>query len=151
MRTFLGLALCAAVGLAGCGDDTGSFDGAMNLDLAGQDLSSAMNSDLAGTHLVTVSPNGTLTFAPAALTIPHGDTVFWQWNAGSHTVTSGSGGSPDGKFCSGAPSNPSVGACSAEGGHPAGFQYEHTFPTAGTFPYFCNVHGATMAGTITVN
>ena len=26
----------------------------------------------------------------------------------------------------------------------------HTFPTAGTFPYFCEVHGAMMTGTVIV-
>jgi plastocyanin len=28
--------------------------------------------------------------------------------------------------------------------------FDRTFPTAGTFPYFCTVHGSMMTGTIVV-
>ena len=146
MRACFGLIFLAAVGLGGCGDDVGGLD----MNVSPQDLSGTLNSDLAGVHLVTVSPNGTLAYAPSTITIPAGDTVLWTWAAGSHTVTSGSAGVADGKFCSGSPTNPSVAACSAESGHAAGFMYEHQFPTAGSFPYFCNVHGAIMGGTIVV-
>src|SRR5207302_11122436 len=47
---------------------------------------------------VTVSDSG---FAPASATVAAGGTVTWTWSgaANNHTVTSGSGGSPDGKFC----------------------------------------------------
>jgi len=33
----------------------------------------------------------------------------------------------------------------------SGGKFQHTFTTAGTFPYFCGVHTTMMTGTITVN
>ena len=71
-------------------------------------------------------------------TIPAGSTIQWYWVYGSHSTTSGScpsGCVPDGLWDSGI-------------GHDT--SYEHTFPTAGTYPYFCLVHGAMMQGTVIV-
>jgi len=71
-------------------------------------------------------------------TIPVGTTVEWRWVSGSHSVTSGTctvGCNPDGQFDSG------VGS---------GMTFTHVFPSAGTFPYFCRVHGAMMTGTVIV-
>jgi plastocyanin len=33
----------------------------------------------------------------------------------------------------------------------SGSKFQHTFTTAGSFPYFCEVHLQMMTGTITVN
>ena len=86
-----------------------------------------------------------IAFRPAKLTVKAGATVTWtQTDPGVHTVTSGtvaqdSGGvtpQPDGKFGSGQLAT--------------GKTFKHTFDTAGSYPYFCEIHPATMRGTITV-
>jgi plastocyanin len=74
-------------------------------------------------------------FSPAALEVAKGTVVTWTNNDGTtHTVTSGTNGSKDGKF------NQEISG-SAEG--------SVTFDTAGTFTYFCSIH-STMKGTVTV-
>jgi plastocyanin len=81
-----------------------------------------------------VNANGSLQFAPNHTTITHGQSVCWQNTAGfEHTVTSDDGTSFNSDL-------------------PAGNIFVHTFPTAGTFTYHCNIHQASgMTGTITVN
>ena len=69
-------------------------------------------------------------------TINVGDTVMWTWNSGIHTTTSGNCCTGDGKWDSGV--------------HGVPFNFSHTFDTAGSFPYFCVVHGAMMTGTVIV-
>ena len=90
----------------------------------------------AATHVVTQSG---FTFSPSSLTIDQGDTVQWNWTAGSHTVTSGPPTCvADGLF--NMPLNSSTPTQS------------FVFNSDGTFPYFCSPHcGAAMTGTITVN
>jgi len=76
-------------------------------------------------------------FEPANLTIPVGTTVTWSWVGGFHDVT------PTGNPVftpSGAPV-------------PSPNSYSHTFNSAGTYLYFCSVHGSAnsgMRGTIVV-
>ncbi len=81
---------------------------------------------------------GGLIFTPANVTIHVGDTIQWTWAGNSHSSTSGIPGQPDGLWDSGI--------------HNAGFVFSHTFATAGTFAYFCSVHGACcgMVGSATV-
>jgi len=71
-------------------------------------------------------------------TIHAGSTVQWNWVSGAHTTTSGS--------C--------AGACSPDGNWDSGIMssgtFNHTFPTAGTFPYHCTIHGSIMTGTVMV-
>jgi plastocyanin len=94
-----------------------------------------------------------MTFSPSTVTINVGDTVRWTWTGSlPHTVTSGAPGAVDGKFCSvPAGTTPSVATCDsisyAQGN---GAVYSNTFTSAGTFPYFCEVHGAMMSGTVIV-
>ncbi len=87
-----------------------------------------------------------IAYRPANLTVTPGTTVTWsQKDAGEHTVTSGTivqGGAgvtekPDGKFDSGD---------IATGG-----TYKFKFDEAGTYPYFCEIHPATMRGEVTVS
>lgn len=87
----------------------------------------------AGTEQVGLT--GSLTFSPSSLTIPVGTTVRWRnEQAIFHTIT------PDGhsEWTRATVSN-------------VGDTFEHTFNTAGTFPYFCEPHlNQGMTGTITV-
>jgi plastocyanin len=74
----------------------------------------------------------------ATSTIHAGETVEWVWVNGSHSTTSGAcplGCVPDGLWDSG------IGQ---------GMTFQHAFPSAGTFPYFCLVHGTMMQGTVIV-
>jgi len=76
-------------------------------------------------------------------TIQVGDTVHWVWDEGFHDVRSVNGSAE--AFDSGAPTT--------------GATFDHTFTKAGTFTYYCSVHGndngngtaSGMAGTITVS
>lgn len=69
-------------------------------------------------------------------TIRAGATVMWTWVSGTHSTTSGTCCTADGKWDSGTKSSGS---------------FSHTFPTAGNFPYFCSVHLAAMTGNVVVN
>ena len=94
---------------------------------------------------VTVTVNGSCNyyscsvfFMPASVTIHRGDTVQWIWNSNNHSTTSGSPGMPNGLWDSGILNQ--------------GATFSHTFNIAGTFPYYCTVHGQCcgMTGTVTV-
>lgn len=89
------------------------------------------------TEAATAAPGGEERQAPIgnfvlpSLTVSTGTTVVWSNQDGvPHTATA-----DDGEFNSGTLSE--------------GDRYEHTFDTAGTFAYFCEVH-PTMTGEITV-
>ncbi len=73
-------------------------------------------------------------------TIPVGTTISWVWVNGLHSTVSGS-----------CPS----GNCTPNGiwqsTEDSGITFDHTFATAGTFPYYCSVHGSPMQGTVIVN
>jgi plastocyanin len=101
-------------------------------------------------HTVMVGAQGGIAFTPATLPIRVGDTVRWVWESSFHNVVSGSVvngvGTADGLFCS-----PNDTACGSAPILNMGDSYQHTFPAAGTFPYFCSPHASTgMVGTIVV-
>ncbi|HEU4930251.1 MAG TPA: plastocyanin/azurin family copper-binding protein [Candidatus Krumholzibacteria bacterium] len=77
-------------------------------------------------------------FSPATATISQGDSVTWVWvgGAGTHTVTEGT------------PPNPPSPLFDSPQKSSGTFGYR--FNIAGTYPYFCRVHGASMSGTIIV-
>ncbi|MBI3913559.1 MAG: LysM peptidoglycan-binding domain-containing protein [Chloroflexi bacterium] len=78
-----------------------------------------------------------IAFLPTTLTLARGSTVTWtNIDTVSHTVSSGAPGQLSGVFRSNqlAP----------------GQTFSFAFNTAGTFPYFCEIHGAAMQGTITI-
>ena len=85
-----------------------------------------------GEQLVTVENND---FDPGSKAISVGQTVLWQWAAGSagHNVTwvnqSGTGNS----------ATQSTGT------------YSRTFDTAGTYDYYCTIHGLSMSGSVVVH
>jgi len=70
------------------------------------------------------------------ITISAGTQVRWTNNHVTHTVTSGTPGSPSGVFNS--------------GNLPNGSSYQFTFSNAGSFPYYCDIHQS-MTATVTVN
>ncbi len=86
---------------------------------------------------VTVGDGGFF-FFPPSVTIDPGDTVTWTWSGSGHSSTSGTPGQPSGFWDSGVRSQ--------------GATFSHTFPAAGSFPYFCSPHGACcgMVGSVTV-
>jgi plastocyanin len=156
-----GVVAAMALGAAGCGGDDSTSVGPSTVpsaDLAvsgGGDAGGGGGGDMATgttaqTVMVMVGPNGTNTFSPATVTIHPGDTVTWTWVSGLHTVTSGTPGAADGKFCN-VSGTPSVTACnSVSYAQSTGATYSQTdvFKTPGTYPYFCEVHGAAMTGTV---
>ncbi len=81
-----------------------------------------------------------LSFDPATLVVSRGDTVEWNWSAGIHTVTSGTG------FA-----DPNVGALfDAPLDSANNFTYVF-FDTVGAYPYHCTPHQLDgMTGTIVV-
>jgi plastocyanin len=89
---------------------------------------------------------GGFNFVPATVSIAPGDTVQWNWSSGGHNVISGSACTANNVFCS--PSNMNCGAAPLSN---MGAVYSRVFPSAGTFPYFCNPHcGFGMTGTVQV-
>ena len=92
----------------------------------------------AATVTVTVG-NGGFFFTPSSVTIHPGDTVLWTWSSSGHSSTSGNPGMPTGLWDSGIINQ--------------GATFTHTFNTAGSFPYYCTVHGACchMVGMVTVS
>ena len=92
----------------------------------------------AATSMVQVAPAGALIFSPFSVTIQPGDTVTWVWYDSMHSVTAGTPGHATGLFDSGVKN--------------AGFTFSFTFPSPGTFSYFCTPHGACcgMVGSVIV-
>jgi plastocyanin len=87
----------------------------------------------------TVTQTGT-SFSPANLTIEVGDTVRWVWTSLAHTVTSGTGAG-----------DPAVGALFDAPLNSFSPEFQFTFTSAGTVPYFCRPHEiGGMTGTIVV-
>ena len=82
-------------------------------------LALAAGPAVAVTHVVTLSG---VRFSPAEITIEVGDTVLWQNEGDSHTVTAN-----DGSFDSGDP-------------RPGPWELSFTFESPGDFSYFCEVH-----------
>src|SRR5262249_996607 len=63
-------------------------------------------------------------------TINVGDTVRWQWGEGFHSTTSVQG----------------IAESWNSGVQGLSFTFDHTFTRAGTFPYYCSVHGVDAGG-----
>jgi len=102
------------------------------LACSGDDNPSSPTDGGDGTSTVTVgTPTGGLVFSPTSINVPLNGTVTWNWNSGGvvHDVTF-----PDGSS-----------------GSKSSGTFQKTFPTAGTFTYFCKVHGAAvMSGSVVV-
>lgn len=72
-------------------------------------------------------------FTPPTFTANIGDVVMWTLNAGVHNVTSASVPSGAASFASGTMST-------------IGQTFSYTITHAGTYGYFCSIHGSGMAG-----
>lgn len=69
-----------------------------------------------------------------------GESVMWQWIAGTHTITSGTG-----------TSDPSMGSLFNQPSDVSNQQFTFTFGTAGTYPFFCQFHElSNMKGVVVV-
>lgn len=84
---------------------------------------------------IVISGNAT-TFSPATITVDEGQPVCWTWSTDgvSHNLKA-----DDNSFSSGQPASSGT--------------FQRTFTTAGTFGYYCQVHGSTtggMRGTVVV-
>jgi plastocyanin len=123
---------------------SGRLIAAGGITLVTMALASACSSDDNGTGPQLCTPTGAqvcmnaASFNPANLTVTAGSTVLWIDGSGlQHTVTSAAG--------------------SAETFNQAvapGATFSHQFNAAGTFNYYCTIHGSPtsgMRGTITVN
>ena len=71
-------------------------------------------------------------FSPKTITIEPGDKIEWEWDASFHSTTSGTPGNPSGMWDSGV--------------HRTGYKYTYEFNNAGSFPYYCSVHGGCCGG-----
>ena len=83
--------------------------------------------------VVMVGAGDANAFSPATVTIQAGQSVTWTWVSGFHSVVSDS--TPQAFADSPAQSTG---------------QFTATFPTAGSYPYHCGIHGTMMTGTIVV-
>ena len=91
----------------------------------------------ATTVTVTVG-NNCLCFSPDPVMIHPGDTVHWTWSSSGHSTTSGTSCSPNGIWDSGVINQ--------------GSTFDHTFNSAGSFPYYCSMHCSVgMTGTVIVS
>src|ERR1700722_779405 len=92
-------------------------------------------SALAVDHMVTAGGSANV-FTPKSLTINAGDSVTFVNGGGFHNVVA-----DDNSFTSGAPSD--------------SWTLTQAFPNAGTFPFYCEIHGGPggvgMSGSIVVN
>jgi plastocyanin len=92
----------------------------------------------AAQHIVGVGVNNTNTFTPPFFTASVGDTVSWVLVTGTHTVVS---------------TNVPVGAASFSSPSLStlGDMFMYTITTAGTYDYFCSIHGVMMSGSFTAS
>jgi plastocyanin len=74
---------------------------------------------------ISISDNS---FTPSSTTVAVGTTVTWNWNgSNSHSVT----------WVSGSPSG---------AGPKSSGTYQRTFDAAGTYQYYCQIHGSPTSG-----
>ena len=132
----VGAGALAAVLLAGCG---GSDSGTTQPETAASTAPTTVSNGTlaaanpAGSGAVTVKQ---FQFMPAELAVKAGTNVTWTNEDDIlHTATSGTPGSPDGKF-----DGPMDGR---------GKSFSHVFDQPGRYPYFCSRHES-MTGTVVV-
>ncbi len=131
----LGLAL-----LSGCGQNSPSANSTPTSP-ASQGPTLGAPVDMTGSQQVTVKIIDTSSNASGywydnpSIKIKVGTTVTWiNTSSAEHTVTSGEPGAPDGKFDSG------IGNLLQPGDKGASSAFTFTFKTAGSYPYYCQIH-----------
>ena len=99
-------------------------------DLATASATKRQQAKAAGSLTVSIGDNF---YSPRNVTIDVGDTITWRNNgAAQHSATADDGSFDTGVFGPGA-------------------SRSHKFNSAGSFPYFCTVHGQAQSGTVTVS
>ncbi len=102
--------------------------------IPGQPTNTPTPTQTASAPAVVIMQN--IAFLPNQVTVQRGATVRWEnRDSVAHTVTSGTPGNLTGFFRSNLT---------------PGQVFTYTFSTPGTFPYFCEIQGAQMTGTVTV-
>jgi plastocyanin len=110
-------------------DNPSTISGNMTGNMTGGNATSASGGSSVTISPGSFSPNNEKNFVPDTLTVSKGTTVTWtNDDSTEHTVTSGS--SPGGNSGAEFDSSPI----------PPGITFQHTFSTAGTFDYHCNIH-----------
>lgn len=113
----------------------------LSVTLVPASLPQAFAANTAASITVGASSKTTDAFSPNPININVGDTVTWtNDDSQPHTVTSGSSGTPDGKFDSSPNFKPLLVPKQT---------FSHTFTQAGDYPYFCALH-PNMVGTVKV-
>jgi len=148
-RAFLGTAALTGAGiLAGCGGSGGSGEATPTANapsevaeyLSETDNFDGSLQDETGSDNVTVDVGaegngGNFAYAPAAIRVDTGTTVTWVWTGqgSAHNVVH-----EDGDF-------------ESEQVVEAGFEFEYTFDSAGTYLYYCTPHRSLgMKGAVVV-
>lgn len=121
----------AAIFLAGCGGGGGSTT-APN--------TTTSNPPPAGTPNSVVVTNNV--FTPESMSTTAGSTVTWTWDS-----CSGGDGYGYGQTCV---AHEIVFDDGATSGQKSSGTYDRTFANAGTYPYHCKIHGASMSGSVVV-
>jgi len=124
------LVTLAVAGLAACGGGGGAGSNVTSPPPGGTNNPPPSNG-------VTVSNN---TFSPANKSIAAGSTVTWSWNTCTGDVYSG-------QTCQSHSVTFDDGVTSPTQSQGT---YSRTFSAAGTYNYHCAIHGAAMAGSVTV-
>lgn len=105
-------------------------------------LTPAYAAEIAADVVSGSSSKTTDAYAPNPIQANVGDTVTWtNKDSTPHTVTSGTGGQPDGEFDSSPNFSPLMAPQQ---------KFSHTFEEAGDFPYYCGLH-PNMVGTVVVS
>ena len=126
----------AALLVGGCSETCTGVCTAPVFDLAMgrmDDLATTRDLAITTAGVVTVGAGAANSFSPSTVTIRAGQGVTWSWVTGFHSVVSDS-----------------TPKAFADSPAQASGQYVVMFPTAGTFPYHCGIHGAMMSGTVVV-
>lgn len=110
----------------GCGGGGGGDDGGVGPG-PGPGPGPGTGNEGAAANAIDVRDNS---FSPSSTTVVPGTTVTWTWRGSQdHDVAFDDGTHSDRQRAG---------------------TYARTFPTAGTFAYHCNVHGASMSGSVVV-
>jgi plastocyanin len=136
MRSATRMTLALLIAAAGCGGSSTAPGSGNNIN-TGNNNPPPQNGQGSTSDAISVNNNY---FDPTATTVPVGTKVTWTWNA---CESDGYGG----QTCV---SHGIVFDDGAQAPSQTQGTWTRTFSAAGTYKYHCSIHGASMAGTITV-